>query len=64
MSIWFNAAKRPTRPGVYPVRVPNLSLEAWARWTGEYWTCWAPSAKQAALCQWRGIRIGYDWRIG
>ncbi len=65
MSIWFSAAKRPTRPGIYPVRVPNLDrVDAWARWTGEYWTNWATSVRGAEQCQWRGIRDGFDWRIG
>lgn len=59
---WFPAAKRPARPGVYPVRVPNLDRSTWARWTGEHWTCWAPTPELAARCQWKGVR-DYEWKL-
>jgi hypothetical protein len=60
---WFDAAKRPARPGVYQVLVPSLDRRTWARWTGEHWTCWSPSPQGAAMCQWAGIRDGYYWRV-
>ncbi len=52
---WLDAGTRPAQPGVLEVRVPTVAYRTWARWTGEYWCNWA-------LCSWRGIRTGYDWR--
>ena len=35
--------------------------ERFARWTGEYWCCWAPTLQQASQCDWRGPSTGYLW---
>lgn len=59
---WLDAGTRPAQPGVLEVRVPTVAYRTWARWTGEYWCNWATSPERAALCSWRGIRTGYDWR--
>lgn len=63
MALWFDPGIRPVQPGVYPVRVPNLNRAAWARWTGEFWTCWALSPERAMQCRWPGIRDGYEWKF-
>jgi len=57
---WYDAGIRPARPGVYPVRVPNLDRKTWARWTGQHWCCWGITPEMAALCEWPGLR-GYEW---
>src|SRR5882672_5036441 len=31
---WYDAGTRPARPGVYPVRVPNLDRKSWSRFSG------------------------------
>jgi hypothetical protein len=59
---WFTADKQPAQPGIYEVKVPNLVPRAWARWTGQFWTCWALSKDKAAHLQWQGVRP-YPWRL-
>lgn len=59
---WYDAGTKPSREGIYEVRVPTLSARAFARWTGEYWCNWALTPRTAAKCEWRGLRAGHVWR--
>lgn len=61
---WYDAGTRPSREGVYEVRVPTLATRAFARWTGTggFWCNWAVSIEKAHRCEWRGLRAGYEWR--
>jgi hypothetical protein len=70
IGIWRPPGVKPSAPGVYPVEVPIFSViehdiidvnRRYARWTGEYWCCWSPTAEQAAMCQWKGPAAGYCW---
>jgi hypothetical protein len=67
---WRSPNLKPPAPGIYRVQVPiyeglrNDVVDVnrrWARWTGEWWCCWSPSAHQAAMCQWKGPSAGYCW---
>ena len=60
---WWDAGIKPAREGIYEVRVPTLDHRAFARWTGQFWCNWAPSAHLAQRCEWRGLRDGYAWRV-
>jgi hypothetical protein len=66
---WHGPQSLPLYPGVYRVQVPYPYLperaskieERFARWTGEYWTCWGPSRERVSYCEIRGPSAGYMW---
>jgi hypothetical protein len=65
---WQSPYTKPPKPGIYRVQVPAPAAdnadaleERFARWTGDYWTSWAPDERRAAMCHWRGPSAGYLW---
>lgn len=66
---WSPPSVRPKRPGVYRVQVavpaftaaPDYVTEMFARWTGDYWTCWGPDAGRLMQVEFRGPSAGYTW---
>jgi len=68
MGMWHLSQSLPPAPGVYRVLIsfpsairPTRVRERFARWTGEYWCCWAPTVQRARCCEWRGPSAGYLW---
>jgi hypothetical protein len=68
---WRPKHVRPPVEAVYLVEVPLLDagtgvqlgvVERFARWSGQWWCCWAIDARRAAMCLWRGPLDGYRWR--
>jgi hypothetical protein len=68
--IWRPPHIKPPVPTIYRVQVPIYEVlrneifdvnQRWARWTGEWWCCWAPTAHKAAMCGWKGPSAGYCW---
>ncbi len=71
---WHSSSTLPPRPAVYPVQVPVPAMrpdgvepigieQHWARWTGQYWTCWALTPEKARMLEIPGPSAGYLWGL-